>query len=307
VRENVLRVQGVWNREYGVSFCPSCGGYFLPEVPGPAEMAAYYKNEYYKNVEGRLVSAVKTLFREFRSESQAAFVSPLLEGRGAVSLLEVGAGDGCLISRFSSKADRLVGLEHNSRYFQRAQKKYGIKLRSDDFFDLEEPFDLILMSHVFEHFPDIDRVAAHFKKLLKPNGMVFIEVPHSPHPDECSKEFLQHYVNTTHTFNFTPQALSAFFERQDFRILKWGRFYYRIRDSISRATQQAVGRLFLEGGGGSLRTLLPAVEYVTTHIFNKKNSFKEVNSKGMFQGFGDNIRMVVALNTGPEGSPSLHS
>lgn len=296
MQANFLRVQGVWVRDYEVSFCQSCGGYFLPEVPDSAEMAAYYKSEYYKNVEGFLVSAVKSLFREFRSESQSAFVSPLIEGRRGMAILEVGAGDGCLLSRFSSMANRLLGLEHSPRYFQIAKRKYGVDLMSHDFFDLEEQFDLILMSHVFEHFPDIERVVGHLRKLLKPKGLVFIEVPHSPRPDECSKEILQQYVNTTHTYNFTPQALSPFFERQDFRVLKMGRFFYRIPGNLNWATQHAVGKLFLEGSGGSFKTVFPAAHYVLKHLFDKKNAFKEVNLEEKFQGFGDNIRIVVAPN-----------
>lgn len=236
----------------------------------------------------------KVFFENFAQKVRRHLFPLFLKNKRRISVLEVGAGDGCLLSHFLPLAERVVGLEHSPKFLETAQMKFGIKLIDKNFFHIDESFDLILMSHVFEHFADIDRVAEHLRKILKPKGICFIEVPHSPNPSECSTEILEQYVNTTHMFNFTPLALSSFFERKNFIVQKVARFFYRIPEGLDHRTQKAVGRLFLEGGGVTLETLFPAVRYVVTHIFDKKNSFKEVNLNGPFQGFGDNIRVVVS-------------
>ncbi|MFK8022197.1 MAG: methyltransferase domain-containing protein [Pseudomonadales bacterium] len=42
----------------------------------------------------------------------------------------------------------------------------------------DEPFDLIIANHVIEHIPDLIRWMEQVKVLLKPEGLLFLSVPH---------------------------------------------------------------------------------------------------------------------------------
>ncbi|MBV4428313.1 methyltransferase domain-containing protein [Clostridium tyrobutyricum] len=78
-------------------------------------------------------------------------------------------------------------------------------------------FDLIILSHVLEHFLDIDSELEIIYKLLKPTGYLYVEVPGLKSLligyDKC--DFL-HYLQNAHTYSFDLDTLV--------QIMKWSKF-----------------------------------------------------------------------------------
>jgi SAM-dependent methyltransferase len=65
-------------------------------------------------------------------------------------------------------------------------------------------FDLILAFHVLEHIKDIKTEAQIWGKLLKPDGIIVVEVP-----NESGNPIVAYDRNPEHLHSFTPAALSS--------------------------------------------------------------------------------------------------
>ncbi|HEY8309542.1 MAG TPA: class I SAM-dependent methyltransferase, partial [Gemmatimonadaceae bacterium] len=160
-------VDTIWKVPRTVSHCRRCGLYFLDDMPSSDEIREWYNSDE-AYAYGRIAGVLKQCFREFRSRSQHRYV---IERKGAPAggrVLEVGACEGRLLRLF--RPSELVGLEYSVAYGTYAKRKFGIVLQPRDIFELDGAFDLIVMSHVLEHFPDIHRVMAKVKQLLRPGG-----------------------------------------------------------------------------------------------------------------------------------------
>ena len=90
--------------------------------------------------------------------------------------------------------------------------------------ELEQKYDLITMIHSLEHFMDIDKVIENAKKMLKPNGYLYIEVP------DASK-----YLNTDsvpytmytfeHIYHFTPDTMENLGRACRLELITKGQFF----------------------------------------------------------------------------------
>lgn len=72
----------------------------------------------------------------------------------------------------------------------------------------EAPFDLLLSFHVLEHLQDIWAELIHWRRLLKPDGTLLMEVPHrAGHP------LLTNDRHPEHRHQFSPASLAILLDR----------------------------------------------------------------------------------------------
>lgn len=78
----------------------------------------------------------------------------------------------------------------------------------------DNTFDLVIIQHVLEHVPDPAGLLSEAKTRLKPNGVLFFEVPVEEDGD----------IWHEHVQRFTPQALRAVmpFNEVEIRAVVWG-------------------------------------------------------------------------------------
>jgi len=72
-------------------------------------------------------------------------------------------------------------------------------------------FDLIIMRHVLEHFPNPIRIIERVKSLLKEDGVLYIAVPNSL--DFGKHKLLDHCFRMVHTYYFNIHTLKNVFRR----------------------------------------------------------------------------------------------
>lgn len=76
----------------------------------------------------------------------------------------------------------------------------------------EAPFDLLLSFHVLEHLQDIRAELIHWRRLLKPDGTLLMEVPHrAGHP------LLANDRHPEHRHQFSPASLAILLDRAGFQ------------------------------------------------------------------------------------------
>lgn len=291
VRARISQVEGIWPTARWVNFCTQCLVYYLEDMPTDAELLDYYKNDYYRFP--FYLDLIKRAFRRSRSASQYRYIQDIIHLRGG-EVLEVGACDGMLLKYFAGE-NAVTGLELSDRYRMQAKTRYGIRLLDERFDTFDGRFDLLIMSHVLEHFPDIHGTVGKCLSLLKPGGYLFVELPNSPLPEELSAGGIKNYLHGAHTFNFTVKSLRQLMQGDHgFEMVSLDRFTYNLHAPLSAERRKNLGAILIGGHSFSAEYGLDILYYLTKILTKPERGFRKLeNLVERYEGPGDMIRMVA--------------
>jgi len=204
--------------------------------PSKSEIAAYYDTEYYTHsdnsqAKARQHSGFFSRLREhlawrfdFGTDLTAASLSKWLPAQGHGNVLEIGCGDGKLLSDLTALGWAGVGVEPDSIARTVAIQR-GLEVHNGTAEDppLSLPtgkFDLVVMQHVLEHCLDplvALRTAASF---AKPGGMVIVETPNNSAKGCRSDRAAWPWLDVPRHLNFfTPHSLSAMCSAADLDVI----------------------------------------------------------------------------------------
>ena len=163
-------IKNIWKNDKKVYQCSNCRLYFIDQ-PTDEEIYLLYKNEYHNNIKNKLFEKAKSKMRYARSLSQFNFVSKYIDCTNK-KVCEIGAFDGLLLSIFKKYGCDVYGYELNDNARDYAKAKYNIDLKPN-FLESEEKYDIIMLSHVIEHFKNTSEILLKIKNMLKPNGYLY--------------------------------------------------------------------------------------------------------------------------------------
>ena len=137
------------------------------------------------------------------------------------SLLDIGCGTGDFLVACKNHQWKITGVEPNAKARDNAELKSG-KLIVSDVLEIEnQTFDCITMWHVLEHVPDLKNYIASLKKILKPNGVLFVAVPNYKSFDaQFYKEFWAAYDVPRHLWHFSKKSISLLFKIEKMKVVK---------------------------------------------------------------------------------------
>jgi SAM-dependent methyltransferase len=146
----------------------------------------------------------------------------------AKSALDVGAATGEFVKiarTFGLQAD---GIELSEFAVRKAYDEHGVKLDRIGLAEMpnDRIYDCIHLNHVFEHFNDPRAELAHIRRLLKPGGLLYIEVPYQFQLIEKlmfkvrgeRPQFTLHSLH--HPFFYTPATIARLLTEHGFDILR---------------------------------------------------------------------------------------
>lgn len=157
------------------------------------------------------------------------FLSKFLEN-DATSIVEIGCGSGHNLSKIKSYfCDNginisVTGCEYSNENVNIAKEEFDIDVVCGGMEELESAgikADLIILSHVFEHFFDLKKEMIILKNMLKENGMIYIEVPgvlDLVNKKEYNYDFRK-YLTLAHNYNFSLQTLTNIMEIGGFELI----------------------------------------------------------------------------------------
>ena len=180
--------------------CGDCGTLQIVKIP---DLAKYYPPEYYslapaaegevhrgikRRIAGRFIANYHTKNRSVigkrladgNSWSAILFPEYLKNFPGELTresrILDYGCGSGRTLRILANFGFRsLVGAD---AFIEKdIVHPGGVTIYKKDLKDLEPPFDLIMLHHVFEHLPDPKESLAHIHRLLSDNGTAIIRIP----------------------------------------------------------------------------------------------------------------------------------
>lgn len=199
--------------------------------------------------------------------SQVSYCDLFLKNKK--TLLEIGSGAGQALIWFEENGFNVTGIEPDKRNVDLINKKLKNGKSICGFLEniqLEEKFDIIWLSHVFEHLVRPDLLLKKCKSLLNSGGIIFIEVP------DCSnnKILKSSIMDNPSTFHFTKKAIMKMAEQADMTVKRCDslRFSSKNERTVKRIKTKYLNFIPIR--------IYP---YFPFHITNKKN--------------GDSVRIIL--------------
>jgi 2-polyprenyl-3-methyl-5-hydroxy-6-metoxy-1,4-benzoquinol methylase len=204
-------------------------------VPGPDEIAPYYKSEAYVSHSNTRKGMVNWLYHQVRKRTLVKKRKWIEKWTGKMQgdLLDVGAGSGAFVGAMKENGWKVRGLEPDPDARAVALQDHGIVLDDiSQLFDLPETqFDAITLWHVLEHVHALQDYMAKMARLIKPEGAIFVAVPNYTSGD--ARHFGEHwaaYDVPRHLYHFSPASMQVLAAKHGLKIeaqlpMKFDSFY----------------------------------------------------------------------------------
>lgn len=163
--------------------CPRCGLVFIPRSAD--EKHDYYRQDGYytesPNLSARPLLTSRHLLlglaRE-RVERMDELLGTRISGR---RVLDIGCGYGEILGYLRLRRDcEVLGMEASVRAAKVGSELFGVRIVPallEDQQAGEGTFDLVICNHTLEHVDDPARFLALLKQRMKPDGLLYLEVP----------------------------------------------------------------------------------------------------------------------------------
>ncbi len=199
---------------YDVVSCEQCGFCFADTSASQKDYDQYYNQmSKYEDKETASGGGLNRIDKA-RLTIAADIIEQNFNDKNA-SILDIGCANGGLLQCLDEKGySNLTGIDITKVCIENV-KKSGYSAHFGGVFNFEElgdrTFDVVILSHVLEHLHDLQQTAVNLKKLLKPNGIIYIEVPNAAqYPNYFVVPF--YYFDCEHINHFDIQALKNLFE-----------------------------------------------------------------------------------------------
>ena len=139
-------------------------------------------------------------------------------------VLEVGSSTGLLLSLLKEKGWEVFGIEPSGKSSSVSRQR-GIPTLTTTFELAELPpnsFDLIIFNHVLEHMGDLLKTLKKAHKVLKKEGLIFIDVPNfASLSARLHGVGWQYILPKEHRWHFTPTSFFLILEKAGFWPIYW--------------------------------------------------------------------------------------
>jgi len=185
--------------------CLNCGLYRSDPLPSPEELRGFYERLYRLQYKGVARPKAHHILRAARAaRDRLRWLEPYLPASGA--WLDVGAGSGEFAFLLHRRGLAVTALEPNQGYAAYIHDSLQLSVWQGFLEDVPAaagPFAGISCFHVLEHLPDPVAALTRLRGLLRPDGILAVEVPNSAfehiHPN--------HRFHPAHVVHFHPANL----------------------------------------------------------------------------------------------------
>jgi len=201
---------------YDVVVCQWCGFCFADQIPEQTDFDRYYRE--LSKYERQEAGGQESEFHAWRYPASARMIAPWLPAR-ETHILDIGCANGGLLNALRDIGfQHVMGVDPSPVCAQTALQRYGIRVAAGTLSQMPPDlglFDLVILSAVLEHIRDIEMAFARVRERLRPDGLLYIELPDATRfataPDAPYQEFSTEHINY-----FSPPSLTNLLRGQGF-------------------------------------------------------------------------------------------
>ena len=232
---------------FGTQICSNCGLISLTRCFEEDSMGLFYNTIYWPLNMGTEDPNLHYTTSSSLSELDKFIKPEILHESEDISVFEVGCGNGIRLEHIKKDlADKynvqLLGCDYSNNSLLSAKEK-GIEVLQGGMESLFEkaPADILILSHVFEHFVDIFQSMELIDRITHDNSFVYVEVPGVLDLKNKSEYMYDYQIYTTlaHIHNFSLTTLANIFSSKGFKLVK-GTEYIRAIFRKNSNNQQSV-------------------------------------------------------------------
>jgi 2-polyprenyl-3-methyl-5-hydroxy-6-metoxy-1,4-benzoquinol methylase len=207
--------------------CARCGLVFINPRPEKQEYKSLYQDygerRHSLNTKEAIIAYINTASGGLKGERVTGFLKTYVHRGGAA--LDVGVGAGTIAVALKDKLGLEVqGIEPGVLLGQTVSEYCRLPVfigLLEDYAQKfsEKKFDLIVLHHVFEHFTLPIETMKLLRQLLRPNGIVYIEVPNVLD----FKKPVNQFFDLLHPFSYSPATLKRMLILGGFKIIDWNK------------------------------------------------------------------------------------
>lgn len=225
--------------------CRQCGLMYLSPRPGPDEIWQYYPNDYLPfrpTIESERFGLMRWMRR--RKLAQRRRWIEYFGRRQSGIILDVGCATGLFLHEMALAGWQVAGVEPIAAAAEYARTHLGLNVFQGWLGQAPYPdksFDVITFWDVLEHTYSPLTELMQTAKLLRPGGLVAINIPNWHSLDR--RLFGPHWIGfdpPRHLYVFTRSTLTALLEKTGFRPIAWACFmpsYFSFVISLERWLQ----------------------------------------------------------------------
>jgi len=208
-----------------VVICRSCG--LIQENPRLTQKSF---DEFYKTGHTKLIfgenKPTENIFLDqyFHSQTIYRYMEKFFHKNPAdMFVLEVGCGAGGILAYFADRGCRVTGVDLDDDCIRYGREKYSLDLRRGTLAEcsFERKPDVVILSHVLEHFLRPYKELTLIRSLINTGGLVYIEIPGVKNMTFIHNDlnFLR-FLNFAHTYHFTLTTLKNILGKAGFEIIR---------------------------------------------------------------------------------------
>ena len=197
--------------------CLNCGLVMHMPVPDESDIEAYYANQYRRDYHGERLPSPRRIMRAWNNGQRILKqLRPHIPAASAV--FEVGAGIGCNIKSFEEAGFSASAIEPNKDFNQYTRHVLHADVANVNLYDLDGDAskDVVLLTHVIEHFVSPTRALMAIRNLIRDDGYLYIECPNVAGPF-ATFDRMFHYA---HIYNFSPNTLVALAKKCGYEVVR---------------------------------------------------------------------------------------
>lgn len=149
-------------------------------------------------------------------------VTGFTNGNPKACIADIGAGSGGMVWYFAKKGHPAVGCDYDSEFVAYG-KSQGLDLEvgSSEALVSKAPFDVVILSHVFEHVAAPFSMLDSLIRIMRPGSILYIELPSilDISMKRYHSDFLR-YLRFVHTFCYSLTTLTNVVESYGFKLLQ---------------------------------------------------------------------------------------
>jgi len=206
--------------------CNRCGLVYLNPRPDKSEIQDFYQSDYpsYAKPIQEEKSKLIQWVRRGNLRHRRKFIEDHLNGQNK-KLLDVGSSTGLFLDEMQNAGWEAFGVEPNDEIAQIARVKLGLKVHTGFLDSLEFPletFDVITYWDVLEHTFSPRQELARAVSLLKPGGLLVINIPNWDAFDrKLFGAYWQGYDPPRHLYVFPRDILAKYLSEAGCEIVDW--------------------------------------------------------------------------------------